>query len=844
MKTKSTLTKRVFWCFSLFLLAGFTILQGVAGAVVMPPQFDTLPSLADWVNDPTDVALDQHGNIYIAETNNNRVTVLDQSGKFSGKMIAGIQKPISVAVDGGGQILVGSGANGSVAVFNSNLRFLFKLGNGDNEFGKPMDIAVDPAGRIYVVDMINNAINIYNANGMKTGSIGTPGNGSGQLHHPTSMAIDNTAGEIVVLDHQQILDLTTNKMVDGARIQYFDMNGASLRSFSKYGYNNAGMKMDPVTYQMHTEYDISLGQLTKANQVTVDSQSRIYVTDARLQKVMVYDNNDNWLGAIDNANSPLRIPMGITMGASDRLYVASLYGKQIEVFGVDNYTAMVTTPSIVEFNVVENGSPVSSDVATISNIGNALINWTASTPDSWITIGSASGTLQASGNASLNISADPAGLTPGKHTGSVVIDSGAAATEVITVVLNVGTNPLQVVPSALSYKTENGTSASIQQLAANSSEGVLSWNVSADQPWIVLDKSSGVTPATVKVYADASSLDAGEYNGTITFVQQSGKPEVTVAVKLVVASSGADATPVIGQLGRVKWGKKWTITQVSPQAGTGTGADLLGVSGTSQNDALAVGTNGSIFHFDGMAWTAMVSGTTGTLNSVWSDAENSAYAVGADGLVISYDGAAWQEASSGGNDLLDTWASVTKTVTVEQFGLIPETGEDLGVALRTVWGSADDDVYAAGQAGAIFNFDGTVWTANNSYTTEWLNGIWGSSATDVFAVGENGAIIHFDGSGWVVMNSGTTVNLNGVCGTAKDDVYVVGDNSLILHYDGIEWVAVDADVKAGLNDIWCSADGTIVTVGDKGTIITGKGKMHNPGPQKDDPLTIKDKPLR
>jgi hypothetical protein len=42
---------------------------------------------------------------------------------------------------------------------------------------------------------------------------------------------------------------------------------------------------------------------------------------------------------------------------------------------------------------------------------------------------------------------------------------------------------------------------------------------------------------------------------------------------------------------------------------SGTGAHLMSVWGTSSNDVYAVGSNGTILHYDGTAWSQMASGT-------------------------------------------------------------------------------------------------------------------------------------------------------------------------------------------------------------------------------------------
>ena len=515
MKKHLTMKKRVSLCFSFFLFAGLVTLQGIAGAAVIMPQFDSLPPLAGTVRAPADVAIDQQGRSYIAETNENRVTILTQSGNLVTRL--GIAAPISVAVDASGRILVGGRDNGSVSVYAPNLGFLFKLGKGNGEFGKPMDIAVGSAGIVYVVDKTNHSINTYNSSGAKIGTIGSPGNGDGQLNHPISIAIDENAGELIVLDLQQVYDPNTRKMIDGARIQYFDMNGVSLRAYSKFGYNNAGQDWNNGGA---TTYDITMGQVTRPKQIAVDAMSRVYVTDARLQKVMVYDNYDGFLGTLDNASSPFRIPMGMAMGASGRLYVASLFTKKVEVFGVDVYTAMTATPSAIEFIVVENGAAPPTQAVTVTNQGNAPINLTPEPLDSWVSAAATTATLGATEKGSINIAVDPTGFAPGTYATSIRVDTGAGALETIAVILTVdpkSPNPLQVTGGPLTFTTPEGTTPDFQQVGIESSDPSL-WTATVDQLTLIsLNKTTGNAPSTVKIYADISSLAVGTHDGGFAY---------------------------------------------------------------------------------------------------------------------------------------------------------------------------------------------------------------------------------------------------------------------------------------------------------------------------------------
>ncbi|MCL7489166.1 MAG: NHL repeat-containing protein, partial [Desulfobulbaceae bacterium] len=211
---KKTLIERTgaLLCLSLLLLATLATLAGAAAAAVMP-MLERLSSLTEMISAPADVALDRQGRIYIADTSSNRIVIYNQNGEFSGKALAGVTMPGCVAVDNTGRILVGSAGDGSVKVFGPDLGYLFSLGKGAGEFGIPSDIAVDMSGAVYVVDNFNHVVRIFNANGEPTGTIGAPGNEPGQLHNPTSVAIDGTAGEIIILDHQQVYDSSSGQKV-------------------------------------------------------------------------------------------------------------------------------------------------------------------------------------------------------------------------------------------------------------------------------------------------------------------------------------------------------------------------------------------------------------------------------------------------------------------------------------------------------------------------------------------------------------------------------------------------------------------------------------------------------
>jgi hypothetical protein len=145
---------------------------------------------------------------------------------------------------------------------------------------------------------------------------------------------------------------------------------------------------------------------------------------------------------------------------------------------------------------------------------------------------------------------------------------------------------------------------------------------------------------------------------------------------------------------------------------SGTIEGLDGVWGSNGSDVFAVGSNGTILHYDGTAWSPMSNGTTERLRGVWGSGASDIFAVGDDGTIMHYDGVTWSAMSSGTT-----------------------------VGLNAVWGSSGSEVFAVG--GTILHYDGTSWSVMSSPTAPYPSDVWGSCGSDVFAVGGSGAILHY-----------------------------------------------------------------------------------------------------
>ncbi|MBF0497110.1 MAG: hypothetical protein HQK58_11145, partial [Deltaproteobacteria bacterium] len=80
----------------------------------------------------------------------------------------------------------------------------------------------------------------------------------------------------------------------------------------------------------------------------------------------------------------------------------------------------------------------------------------------------------------------------------------------------------------------------------------------------------------------------------------------------------------------------WPVSSFSRAISGLTASSLSGIWGSSGTDIFAVGTSGTIMHYDGNLWTAMTSNTTKTLLSVWGSSSTDVFAVGEDGVIMHY----------------------------------------------------------------------------------------------------------------------------------------------------------------------------------------------------------------
>jgi hypothetical protein len=100
----------------------------------------------------------------------------------------------------------------------------------------------------------------------------------------------------------------------------------------------------------------------------------------------------------------------------------------------------------------------------------------------------------------------------------------------------------------------------------------------------------------------------------------------------------------------------------------------------------------------------------------------------------------------------------------------------------------------------VCSSDGWCWRNPVPWGVDF-NAIWGTNACDVWAVGNAGTIWHWDGSTWESVDSGTTANLLDVMGADREHVWAVGERGSVLFFNGTAWRAL-ADDDLGKKDVY------------------------------------------
>lgn len=210
-----------------------------------------------------------------------------------------------ISVDLIGAVYIADTGNNRILKFDRNGRLLRSVGGfgwGKEQFFSPFDIHASAVLDIFVADYNNHRIERYDKDLNYISSFYSNQDWANHLQfgYPKSVA-SSIHGELFILDAENIRVLKLNSF------------GIPEISFGGLA-DGRGRLLQPI-------------------QLAVSRDDRIYVSDSRANKVIVFDYFGNYLTEI--GTNWLKEPQGIFFDASKRLFVADAGNKRIAVFKSD-----------------------------------------------------------------------------------------------------------------------------------------------------------------------------------------------------------------------------------------------------------------------------------------------------------------------------------------------------------------------------------------------------------------------------------------------------------------------------------------------------------------------------
>jgi DNA-binding beta-propeller fold protein YncE len=211
--------RRGLWAFMVLLLlvvlaaAAFVALKG-EGERPIAGQIQAVAgrkgSGAGEMESPRGIAVAPNGDVVVADMMNNRVLRFSADGVFKsvigrptavkGKPKAGeLEEPSGVAVDNQGFVYVADTWNGRIQKFDPSGKQVGEFGGLRYTFYSPRNVAVDRPGNIYVADTGNSQVKVINPEGKLVKAVGMKGNGGEGFNEVFGLAI-NSKGELFAAD--------------------------------------------------------------------------------------------------------------------------------------------------------------------------------------------------------------------------------------------------------------------------------------------------------------------------------------------------------------------------------------------------------------------------------------------------------------------------------------------------------------------------------------------------------------------------------------------------------------------------------------------------------------------
>ena len=262
------------------------------------------------LNKPWGVAVDERGQIIVAENGGDCVSIFSASGekirtfRVRGSAPGQFTNPYGVTIDCDGNLLVSDSR--CIQKFSPQGDFLMSVGTKGSQplqFNRARDISISPKNkRIYVCDNQNQRIQILNSDFTFSSSFGSLGSGNGQFYYPWGVTT-HSSGCVYVAD-------CSNNCVN-----VFTEEGQFLRKFGKKGSGD--------------------GELSHPVYVAIDSDDTVYVTEDDNHRVSMFTCQGQFLrsfGSNGTAPGQFKNPRGIAVDRDGLVYVSDWGNMRVQIF--------------------------------------------------------------------------------------------------------------------------------------------------------------------------------------------------------------------------------------------------------------------------------------------------------------------------------------------------------------------------------------------------------------------------------------------------------------------------------------------------------------------------------
>ncbi|MGH2957148.1 MAG: hypothetical protein ACRDL6_09155 [Solirubrobacterales bacterium] len=286
---------------------------------------------------PESVAADAAGNVYVADSFNDRIQMFDSDGNFQRTW--------------GKDVLTGGGTNLEVCELAANCK-AGVIGTGNGEFDDPVGVGTEPGGEVYVADRGNHRIQRFDptASALNTfqGARGSLGGQGLQFSSPRGVATD-AAGNVYVGDQ------------GNARIQRFDSAGNFQRAWGRDVLIGGSTDFEICTVALNCQSGATGGlggELNFPIGMATDATGSVYVADALNFRIQRFDSAGNFqrtwgkdvitgggtgfeictvaasckMGSTGGLGGELQAPEGVAADAAGNLYVADSANARIQKF--------------------------------------------------------------------------------------------------------------------------------------------------------------------------------------------------------------------------------------------------------------------------------------------------------------------------------------------------------------------------------------------------------------------------------------------------------------------------------------------------------------------------------